>query len=212
MGGGGKNAASRQAEQQRADEEARQARIRDGMTRVEDIYDTNFDDSYFTGIRDGYLDYANPQLDQQFGDAREGLTFALSRAGLLDSSVRGEKAADLQREYDTSLTDIRNQAVDYESQARSRVEDSRSDVVRTLQATGDADAAVNSALARSEALATPPAYTPLGQLFTDGTAALSAQLALERAEAAGSQYGPRFNTGLGTRLFGASPGAVRTRA
>lgn len=211
MGGGGKNAASRAAAQQRADEQERQARIREGQGRIADIYDTNFNDEFFGGIRQGFLDYARPQLDRQFEDAREQNIFSLARSGLLDSSVRGEQAADLQETYDTNLTDIRNRALDYESQARGRVEDARSDTVRTLQATGDADAAADSALARSRALATPPAYSPLGQMFTDGTAALSTQIALERAEAAGSQYGPRVNTGLGTRLFAPRSGAVRTR-
>ena len=285
MGGGGR-AARQQAQiaaEQRAEERARQARIREGMGRIDRIFDggrvgvgqlgadaefdpnatyyladgtrwtppennlgsifgsildrvtgqegpprtfaealerglftgveqrAGFNDDFFEGIRQGFTDFAQPQLDRQFQRARDQNVFALARSGLLDSSVRAEQAADLQENYDTNLTDIRNRALDYETQARGRVEDARSDLVRTLQATGDADAASRSALARAEALSAPTPYSPIGQMFTDTTAALAAQIALERAEAAGSQYGPRFNTGLGTRIFGAGPRSVTTR-
>lgn len=154
-----------------------------------------FDDAFYTGRRDAYTNYAMPQLDQQNSDASKQLTFSLDRGGLLDSSVRGQKLSDLQRLYDTNKQAVADKALSYETSARNSVEDARSNLISTLNATGDAEGAATSALARSQALSAPAAYDPLGQLFTDFTNGLGIQAAQERSYAAGGAK-PAYNTGL----------------
>lgn len=281
MGGGGKNAASREATRARKAEEARQKRIRQGTDAInatfgggtvgtgalgEDaVFDPNakyyladgtewkpsgqgglfgtpmgglfgtllgrnakkefekalknglfsgteqrtgFNDDFFSGLSQSFIDYARPQLDDQFGKAREQLTFALARNGTLDSSMRGEQNADLQREYDTNLQDITDKGRQYATDARTNVERARADLIGMLQATGDAAGATNAALSRASILSQPPAYSPLGQLFTDVTSGLATQAAFERAEALGGYPRgsvARYNTGL----FSPRSGAVK---
>ncbi len=156
---------------------------------------TGFDDNFFKSRRDAYTNYAMPQLDQQNNDASKQLTFALDRGGLLDSSVRGQKLSDLQRLYDTNKQAVADKALSYETGARNSVEDARSNLIATLNATGDAEGAASSALARSKALSAPAAYDPLGQVFTDFTNGLGIQAAQERSYAAGGPK-PLYNTGL----------------
>ena len=205
MSGGGKNAASREAKRAREAEEARQARVREGTAAINDTFG-QFDDNYFSGIEKSFIDYARPQIDNQFNDAREQLTFALARNGTLDSSMRGENTADLQRDYDLQLQDATDQARGFASEARNNVERARAELITNLQVTGDATGAANAARNRASALATPPSYSPLGQLFTDFTSGLSQQAALERAEAySGGAVRPRYNTGL----FGTAPSATK---
>ena len=156
---------------------------------------TGFDDNFFKGRRDAYQAYANPQLEDQYGDANKQLTFSLARGGLLDSSVRGEKLGDLQKLYDTQKQAVADKALSYETSARNSVEDARGNLISTLNATGDAEGAAKSALARSSALTQPDAYSPLGQLFTDFTNGLGIQAAQERSYAAGGAK-PLYNTGL----------------
>lgn len=158
---------------------------------------TGFNDAYYNQQRDNYTNYAMPQLDQQHDDAGKQLTFALDRGGLLDSSVRGEKLSDLQRLYDTQKQGVADKALSYETGARNSVEDARSNLITTLNATGDAEGAASSALARSQALSAPPAYDPLGQLFTDFTSTLGMQTAQQRAAAAsGGSYVSPYSTNL----------------
>jgi hypothetical protein len=114
---------------------------------------------------------------------------------LLDSSARGEKLGDLQKLYDTQKQAVADKALSYETSARNSVEDARANLIQTLNATGDAEGAANSALARSQALSQPDAYSPLGQLFTDFTNGLGIQAAQERSYAAGGAK-PLYNTGL----------------
>ena len=92
MGLFGGNAAAdeskREAQQAQADEAARQGRITDGTNRINDTFG-QFNDNYYNGIKQGYLEYANPQLSDQYNTARKALTFSLDCSGMLDSSTRG---------------------------------------------------------------------------------------------------------------------------
>lgn len=153
-----------------------------------------FGDTFFRGIRDNYTNYAIPQLTEQRDKAAKDLTFSLARAGQLDGSVRGQKTGELQKLFDLNEQQVRDQALAYENQARNNVENARADLIGTLNATGDNQQAVNSALSRATILTQPQAYSPLGQLFTDFTAQLGNQAARERAYAAGGPK-PAFNTG-----------------
>lgn len=202
MFGKGKGS-NREAQQARADEQARQANIREGTGRVEGIFGQNFTPEFFESRRKAYLGYARPQLDEQYGKTQKELTFSLARSGLLDSSVRGQKTAELQTLQDRRAREIADQALGQETEARNSIEAARGDLIRTLNATGDASGAANSAVTRAQALSAPAPYSPLGQLFADFSAGLGTQAAMERAYAYGGPK-PKYNTGL----FGTGRGAV----
>lgn len=158
-----------------------------------------FNDDFFTGRRQAYLDYATPQIDDQYADAQKQLAFALARSGTLDSSVRGQKTAELQKQYDLTTQQVADQALSYETEARNAVEDARANLISMLNATGDAEGAANAALARSQALSQPVAFSPLTNLFADFTSTLGRQAAFERANHySGGQTGARYDTGLFT--------------
>jgi hypothetical protein len=199
-----------QAAQARADEMQRQSRVREGTARVDDIFKTNFTDDFYNNRQKSYLDYATPQLDDQYGAARKQLTFALDRAGTSDSSIRAQKEAELQKLYDSKKQAVADQALSYKSQAQGSVEDARSNLVSMLNATGDAEGAANSAIARSQALSTPPTYNALGSLFTDFTQGLGTQAAAERATAMAGPNGA-YKSPYNTGLFG-NIGSVKVTA
>lgn len=156
-----------------------------------------FDDDFFTGRKQAYLDWANPQLEKQRETAGRELTFSLARSGLLDSSARAQKESELTDLFGQRSREIGQTAVQQESSARDAVEGARSDLITMLQATGDAEGAANSAIARSKALSAQPAYNPLGQLLTEFTSTLGTQAAAERAASlSGGYYRPAVNTGL----------------
>lgn len=203
----GGNDGNEEAKRARQEEEARQGRIREGTNQVDNVF-SKFDDKFYRGQRDSYTNYARPQLQKQRDDAAKELAFSLDRTGQLGGSVRAQKEGELQRLFDTNEQQVRDQALAYENQARTGVENARSDLVAMLNATGDTQGAVNSALTRATVLTKPQAYSPLGQLFADFTGALGTQAAAERAAAAsGGMFKSRYDTGL----FG-GPGRVTVRA
>lgn len=194
-GGDGGASAARVAEDQR------QGTIRWGTSRVDDAFNNQFNSNFYDGRRKSYLDYANPQLEDQYADARKQLTYWLDRNGMLDSTARTEKEADLQKLYDTNKRSVNDRALDYENKMKSSVEDARGNLIGMLSATGDVEGATSGALSRAAALSAPEAYDPLGQMFTSFTSTLGNQAGLERMDAlAGSGVGGqqigRYNTGL----------------
>lgn len=205
---GGSNAGARAAEEARAAEQARQGAIRAGTQRVNNIFDGQFNDQFFDGRRQAFIDYARPQVEDQFGDAQEQLTFALARGGNLNSSTRADKSADLQKRFDIANQEIADKGLSHANEARNSVEGARSDLISMLNATGDAEGAANSAISRASTLSQPTGFSPVSQLFGDFTAGLGQQAALERAAAfSGGQVQPRYNTGL----FGPNRNAVSVR-
>lgn len=202
----GKKGGGSEAKQARKDEQARQERIRGGTTRVNSIFDGQFTPDYFNKQQQNYLDYATPQLEDQRNKASKELTFALARSGLTDSSVRADKEADLQKQYDLNKQQIADEALSYKGKAQSNVEDARAGLISTLNATGDAEGAASSAINRSVALSQPTAYSPLADLFANFTAGLGTQAALEKANYySGGQTPVRYPTGL----FGTPSNSVK---
>lgn len=198
--GGGEAAAMR------ADEHARQKRIREGTQRVNSIFDRQFNDGFYNKQRDAYVNYATPQLDDQRGEANKQLIFAMDRGGQLDGSARASLAGALQKKYDLQRQKIQDDALGYATQARTNTEDARSNLIATLNATGDATGAAKSALARASALSQPAAYSPLSSMFADFTSTLGTQAAAERAYAHGGPA-PTYTTGW----FGPKTGSVAVR-
>jgi hypothetical protein len=202
----GKKGGGNEAKQAREDEQARQERIRQGTTRVGSIFDSQFNDDYFDNRRQSFLDYAAPQLEDQYGKAQKELTYSLARGGLMNSSARADKVGELQQLYDLNKQQIADEALSHSTQARNSVEDARSNLIATLNATGDAEGAASSAITRASALSKPAAYSPLAQLFADFTSGLGTQAAMERANFySGGQTPVRYSTGL----FTPSAGSVK---
>lgn len=184
----------------RAEEQQRQQRIREGTENINNTFNSQFTDDYFNTRQQSALDYYTPQLNQQYEDAKKALTYSLDRSGTLDSSMRAEKEAELMRLYDTNRRSVADQALSMANSTRSNVENARADLISTLNATGDAQGAANSAISRASILSQPDSYNPLGQLFLSFTSGLGQQAAQEKANALLSNtlapsttlnYGPR---------------------
>lgn len=175
--GGGDGGAAAAA---RAREEARQAAIRDGMSRIDSAF-TQFNDDFYNARNKAYVDYAMPQLDDQWTKAQQELTYALSRNGLLNSSAGAEKMADARRDYDRQKQGIGATGINYANQARGDVERNRSDLVAQLNATADPTSAAQAAANRASSLSATPGFQPLGLLFQNVAANIGSQIETKRA-------------------------------
>lgn len=190
--------AREQAETARAEEAARQARIDDGLAQIKLIFEGNGGPSRPGGgagkgkggrertfaergpggmepllaareeaLRGFYL----PQLDQKRDKAAEDLTFALSRAGLLNSSSAGEKQANLGEVYSLEKAGVLGDIQSDIAGTRTAMNQNRASIEAGLRASGDATAASNQALAAADTFrADSPKLSPLGDIFY-GTAA-----------------------------------------
>lgn len=192
------------ARKAREAEEARQGRIRAGTAAIETQFG-QFDDGFFKGYRDRHLDYLNPQLDRQFGDARDQLTFSLARAGTLNSTVAGERQARLQSAYDNEKASILAQAEGAATDLRGQVENEKSSLVSLLNATGDSERASNEALSRTQQLfRRQPTVSTLPDLFAGVAGGVGAyQGGVNQRQAYDTYFGARPASRGNSRVVGA---------
>lgn len=166
-GGGGDGGAA----QARADEEARQARIRQGTTAINQKF-AGFDEPFYQSRADAYTKFATPQLNEQYNTTGQNLSYNLARQGLTDSSEKARNVGELQRQYNQNKALVASQGMDYANQARQQVEQNRAELISQLQMTADPAAAANNAVNRAAILAQNQPYSPLGQIFTNTTGLL----------------------------------------
>lgn len=193
-GGGG--AAKRAAAQQRADEEARQARIAQGRQSIDDTFNSTYTDDFFNNIGKTYTDYYNPQVDEQYGDTKEKLTFNLGRQGILGSSEAGDQFAKLEDKYGRERQSVANKALEAGQTARGNVEQQRNQLYSINNSTADPAAAASSARDAMKGITTQPSLTSLDNLFTEFLNSASAPAAsVAAAQGYGNTQGYNFNQG-----------------
>jgi hypothetical protein len=198
FGGGGD---SKIAKQSRADEVARQERIRSGMASIDQAF-SGFGDAFFSKRAKDYEAYAVPQLERQARQQRESLIYALARTGNLDSSAAINKSAELTEDENAARIDVANTGLNMANDLRRQVEGTRGNVVAELNATGDSQAASAAALRGVRDLTQPAGFSPLGNLFASFAQTLGAV-----GSNAGNGYGGF--SGAGRRLFAPGGGSQR---
>jgi hypothetical protein len=181
-GGGGDPYAA-----QRAEEAARQSRVTSGVQEVNSLFDNQFTDDFYSGRTKAYNEYYAPQLDYQASDAQKKLTLALAKSGNLQGSAGARQMADLKRQIDLNKQMIANRALESANTARKDVENSRGELVRQINATGNS--ALSQAQAQAGVLASTPNFDPLPMLFQNvGSGVVNAN----SGYAAGSKDGKGF--------------------
>lgn len=107
-----------------------------------------------------------PQLEKQFGGAKDDLTFALSRAGQLTSSVAGKKQGDLSEAFALERSGIESDINADVARTRSQMNQQRAALEAALRSSGDATAATNAALQSAVTFRQDsPTMNPIGNLF-----------------------------------------------
>lgn len=185
----------RQAEEARQREVDRQARIQKGMGSIDSSL-SGFNDDYYKGLTDNYLNFQLPDLDSQYKKASDNLIFGLARTGNLRSSAGAYQQGELAKEYAKQKQVVADAAANYSRQARSDVEGTRGQLVSQLNETADPDSIGATAASRAQFLQTPQTINPLGAVFQNVTAA--------GATALGGNPLIGGNNSVGTRLFGGS--------
>ena len=126
-----------------------------------------FDQPFYDKFRKANLDYYMPELDRQFANAKSDLTYGLARAGTLQSSVAGDKLADLTYSGELNRAQLTAKADTAAADLRSSVAANKSAAINQLYATEDPSLAATTATAavRNVEL-TQPTLDPIGQLFS----------------------------------------------
>lgn len=124
-----------------------------------------------------YLNWANPQVSQQFGDADRQLQFQLARMGHAGGSSSSiDRTGRLQDDYTLERANVADRGVDLGNQARQQVADERSRLMGLLHSTGDPSAVQGQLGTVIDSIRTAPAFNALGPMFQNATAGLGSYL------------------------------------
>jgi hypothetical protein len=142
----------------------------DSLTYSE-TYDTGqktggFDDAFYNKYKQQYLDYYLPDEAKQYAEAKRNANFNLARAGLLDSSAAGSKAADLSYQDTLAQATIQNQANQAVGDLQNQIAGEKQSLINQLYSTEDPTLTAN--LAQSAANADQlksPTLTPVVAFF-----------------------------------------------
>lgn len=154
--------AQQEAKRARAEEAARQARIKTGMTAIGNTFSDANVQQILDARKTAMTGYYVPQLDKQHADAGDELTYALARAGLGTSTAANSKRDDLESAFETQKAGVMSDIARDQAATKSSIGQQRTTLEGQLNATGDATAATNAALAsRASFAADMPTLAPL---------------------------------------------------
>ena len=161
-----------QAADAKATEAARQARLAQGTSAVNSIFDaanTPGDPNYidYNKYNQAQLDYYEPQLQNQYAQAQRKLTYDLARGGTLRSKGAADAAGILNTENLTGDAALRAQADTSTAQLRSTVANEKQTALNQVFSTEDPTIAANTAtnMVQQGAVSTPN-LNPLGSMFS----------------------------------------------
>lgn len=170
FGGGGDGGAA----QARADEEARQQRIRIATDDINANF-SKFDDKFFDKRASNYRDFALPQVGQAFKGTADQLAYSLARSGLTNSSESARQQSVLQGDKASALQQVSSGALAEKQRSMQMVEDNRNTLLNQAVATGDIQMAGANSLRQAGILASQADnFSPLANLFANSTGMLAA--------------------------------------
>jgi len=170
FGGGGGDGGAAQA---RADEQARQARIKQGVGNINERFN-QFDDSFFKQRGQAYKNFATPQVNDQYKQVSDQLAFSLARTGLGQSSEAARQGGVLMRDNALARQQLAEGATTEATKARQSVEDQRNALISQVNMTADPELAAQNALRSAGILEQQQAFNPVANLFANTTGMLSA--------------------------------------
>jgi hypothetical protein len=170
FGGGGGDGGAAQA---RADEMARQARIKQGIGNVNERFE-KFDKGFFDSRGQAYRNFATPQVNDQYKQVGDQLAFSLARTGLDQSSESARQQGVLMRDNALARQTLAEGATTEATKARQAVEDQRNSLISQVNMTADPEMAAQNALRSAGILEQQQAFNPVANLFANTTGLLSA--------------------------------------
>lgn len=190
---GSKSKKDNSAEIARQQEAQRQARILQGQQGIDQAF-AGFDDNFFGGYQQQYSDYYDPQLNDQFNDARKRLTLQLAQTGNLTGSTGATQQANLQKYFDQQKMSVSNQSIEAAKKLRGDIDARKSQLYADNRAAADPGSAAAAAASAAQYLQPGAPSSPLADVFGDFFAQLGNVAALKNTQ--------RLTEGTGVQSFG----------
>lgn len=156
-----------QAQEAKDNENARQARLNQGKTAIDNIFgNDNFGDPFYDKYKNAELDYTLPQLSTQYTEAKRNAENDLARAGLLRSGAAGFVQNKLTQQQGVNEAGLRAKADTDTAALRQSIAAQQQQAYNQLYATEDPTVAANTAAnSAANAQLQQPNVSALGDMF-----------------------------------------------
>lgn len=184
------------AEQQAADKRAAMA---SGLAQINKRF-AGFNDNYYRGLQNNYLNYANPQIDRSQAKSETSLRSALANRGKLNSSSAATQYGELADTYGGMYRDAQTKSLDYANQQRGAVNQAKQNTISQMYASESPDAALMAASGNVAALMAGPAFEPITATLNQAAKYASMDYNNSLSNPNGQGYGvfsPMFNNSSG---------------
>lgn len=126
-----------------------------------------FQEPFFEKRAQDYVNFALPQLGQQYRSTRDAITFGLANRGLSESSSANKAKSDLELETAKNRQQIADTGLAQANQLRQDIEASRAEATRQLYQSADPAQALQSAVKSAIGFGRPSTFQPIANMFTN---------------------------------------------
>jgi hypothetical protein len=168
MGFGIFDAASGQpdyAGQAAAQEEARQAKIRQGTTSINQAF-SGYTPEFYQQRQQAYVDYAMPQLADQYNTAKNQVGFNLANRSLLGSSAGQSQWSDLSKTMSQAKQNISDSGRAQAQQLEKDVNAAKDTQLSNLYQSADPASAAAGATATAASFSQPSTFQAISNQFS----------------------------------------------
>jgi len=176
----------------KAREDKRQADIKAGNAAVDSAF-SQYDNNYYDNFKSTYTGNFNPEIDKQYSDATGKMTAALAGRGMLDSSLGAAKFGEALTTKNAARARVANDAEVAAGDMKGKVAARKTDLYSLNQAAADPEGIAAQATGAATALAAPPQYSELGQVFANVLAPFSNYVSA-RNNSAGTPFSYRMSS------------------
>ena len=176
----------------KAREDKRQADIKAGNAAVDSAF-SQYDNNYYDNFKSTYTGNFNPEIDKQYSDATGRMTAALAGRGMLDSSLGAAKFGEALTTKNAARARVANDAEVAAGDMKGKVAARKTDLYSLNQAAADPEGIAAQATGAATALAAPPQYSELGQVFANVLAPFSNYVSA-RNNSAGTPFSYRMSS------------------
>lgn len=171
-GGGSGGSGGPEYESAAEAEARRQLKVDAGLEEIEKVFG-KYDQDFYDKSSDAYLDYYEPQLDDQFKEGLKELQFALARGGRFGSSTEVDKKAKASEDYGIQKNELASGAIQAANDSEKAVTLAKRDMTNLNQVNANPDLAASLSNSQAGILNQPPKFDPLLDVFGNITEGLA---------------------------------------
>ena len=200
MCGGGGDGSEKMLNYQKEQDRKRRERREKGMQNVEAFFEggrasdgteyEGYGPEFYDERAEAYQEYANPQVDAQFQDARTALLEGLAGANQFDSTAAQFGADRLKRDLDQGRDQVARQAEQTAEQAKQQVANQRQNITNLVQSGADPGSLPLDSAAN--ALDFADSFDPIGNVFQGTTQLVGAYGQGQRRDAIRSRVNSAY--------------------